>query len=89
MWSAIAIYLWIKTCILGNIALARTYMSAATLETERNMAMSLLASMQALGFILGPGVVCMFVCLLHNYVHVFAVSVCTHACVGMCALLIV
>ena len=42
-------------CISGNIALARSYMSAATLETERNAAMSMLASMQALGFILGPG----------------------------------
>ena len=47
--------------ITGNVALARSYMSAATLDSEMNTAMSLLASMQALGFILGPGIVCMYV----------------------------
>jgi len=52
----------------GNIALARSYMAGATMETERNTAMSLLASMQALGFILGPG---LYVC----------VCVCAHVCV--------
>ena len=36
-------------------------MSAATLDGEMNTAMSLLASMQALGFILGPGIVCVYV----------------------------
>ncbi|XP_065891982.1 major facilitator superfamily domain-containing protein 8-like isoform X2 [Dysidea avara] len=44
----------------GNIALARSYMAAATMDTERNTAMSLLASMQALGFILGPALGLLF-----------------------------
>ncbi|XP_065891984.1 major facilitator superfamily domain-containing protein 8-like isoform X2 [Dysidea avara] len=44
----------------GNIALARSYMAAATMEAERNTAMSLLASMQALGFILGPAIGLLF-----------------------------
>ena len=50
--------------VTGNVALARSYMSAATLDSEMNTAMSLLASMQALGFILGPGIVsvCTYVC---------------------------
>ena len=51
-----ASFVFLFLCVLGNIALARSYMAAATMEAERNTAMSLLASMQALGFILGPGV---------------------------------
>ena len=60
----------------GNIALARSYMAGATMENERNTAMSLLASMQALGFILGPGLyVCVCVCHVRVYVCVCA---CVH-----------
>ena len=74
--------------ITGNVALARSYMSAATLDSEMNTAMSLLASMQALGFILGPGIVCvcmsvhvwMTICL---YVHY---TVCMYVCVCMSGL---
>ena len=51
----ISLKLHMYVSVIGNVALARSYMSAATLESERNTAMSLLASMQALGFILGPG----------------------------------
>ena len=40
---------------IGNIAVARSYVSAATNEKERSTAMSALSSMQGLGFILGPG----------------------------------
>ncbi|XP_065886473.1 major facilitator superfamily domain-containing protein 8-like isoform X2 [Dysidea avara] len=38
----------------GNIAVARSYVSAATNEKERSTAMSALSSVQGLGFILGP-----------------------------------
>ena len=66
--------------ISGNVALARSYMSAATLDSEMNTAMSLLASMQALGFILGPGIVC--VCMS---VHV-CMTICMYVCVCMSGL---
>ena len=62
--------------VTGNVALARSYMSAATLDSEMNTAMSLLASMQALGFILGPGIVCVCVCM---FMHVCAcLRICMH-----------
>ena len=74
--AGICIYIFIYKyqCIPGNIALARSYMSAATLETERNTAMSLLASMQAFGFILGPGMYC--ICCVCMWI--------LHACIATC-----
>jgi len=41
--------------VTGNVAVARSYISAATTEKERSTAMSALSSVQGLGFILGPG----------------------------------
>ena len=61
------LHVFLFLCVSGNIALARSYMAAATMETERNTAMSLLASMQALGFILGPGL--LYACAI---VHVLS-----------------
>ena len=66
--------------ITGNVALARSYMSAATLDSEMNTAMSLLASMQALGFILGPGIVCVCMCMcVHMYMHA-CMTICLYVC---------
>ena len=77
--------------ISGNVALARSYMSAATLETERNTAMSLLASMQALGFILGPGMyICVHVCiiLLYMHTHTYIAETNNYICMYVCTLLV-
>ena len=65
---------------IGNIAIARSYLAAASWEKERHTVMSLLGATQGLGFILGPGVcvsvcVCLYVCLY--------VSLCV--CVSVCA----
>ena len=52
---------------IGNIAIARSYLAAASWEKERHTVMSLLGATQGLGFILGPGTcVCVCVCA---YVH--------------------
>lgn len=40
---------------IGNIAVARSYVAAASTEKERSTVMSALSSVQGLGFILGPG----------------------------------
>ena len=40
---------------LGNAAVARSYVSAATTESERTGAFAGISASQAIGFILGPG----------------------------------
>ncbi|KAL5011895.1 hypothetical protein ScPMuIL_010446 [Solemya velum] len=40
----------------GNVAVVRSYMSAATTMTERTGAMANMSAFQAIGFIIGPGI---------------------------------
>ena len=42
-------------CFTANTAVMRSYCSAASYEDERNTVMSILSTVQATGFILGPG----------------------------------
>ena len=66
---------------IGNIAIARSYLAAASWENERNTVMSLLGATQGLGFILGPGVcVCVCVCVCVRVCVCVCVCVCVYVC---------
>ena len=47
----------VVVAFIGNVAVVRSYVAGATSLKERNSAMANTSACQALGFILGPGMV--------------------------------
>lgn len=49
------VWLLVLSALIGNVAVARSYVAGATSLKERTSAMANMSACQALGFILGPG----------------------------------